>query len=102
MQPAAQPAPQSAPPQASASAAQIGDSLKKQIFDLVKKGDVSEVVRLVSETGIDIANLLEDAKNFLQTPVFFAAINPDHDTALKMVEVLVGYGVNPIKEDLLK
>ena len=80
----------------------MSDTLKKQIFEFVKKGEVDEVVRLVRETGIDIANLLEDAKNFNQTPVFFAAINPNHETALKMVQVLVEMGVNPLKEDLLK
>ena len=59
-------------------------------------------MRLVRETGIDIANLTDEAKNFSQTPIFFAAIINNHDTALKMCHLLIEMGVNPIKEDLLK
>lgn len=80
----------------------FSDGLKKQIFDLVKKGEVDEVVRLVRDTNLDIANLLDEPKNFSQTPIFYAAIIPNHDTSLKMVQVLVEMGVNPLKEDLLK
>lgn len=58
--------PSSEPPHtaSAAAASQPSDTLKKQIFDLVKKGEVDEVVRVVRETGIDIANLLEEPKNF--------------------------------------
>ena len=40
------------------------DQLKKQAFDLIKKGEVDEIVRLVRETGMDMANLLEEPNNY--------------------------------------
>jgi len=80
----------------------INESLKKQVFDLVKKGEVDELIRLVRETGIELCNLIEDQKNFFQTPMFFATIIPNHDVAFKMCQVLIEMGVNPLKEDYLK
>ena len=59
-------------------------------------------MRLVRETGIEIGSLLDEPKNFSQTPMFFASIIANHDVALKMCNVLIEMGVNPIKEDLLK
>ena len=59
-------------------------------------------MRLLRETGIEIGSLLDEPKNFSQTPIFYAAIIPNHDTALKMCHFLIEMGVNPIKEDILK
>ena len=38
--------------------------VSKQLFEKVKKGDVEEVVQMVREYGIDIANLIDEPKNF--------------------------------------
>lgn len=69
---------------------------------MVKNGEVDKLIKVVRETGIDMANLLDEPKNFAQTPAFFAATISNHELSLKMVQVLVDMGVNPIKEDLLK
>jgi ankyrin repeat protein len=74
----------------------------KVIFDKVERGEVDEVIRLVRESAIDIKLLISEPKNFSQTPVFHACVNTDHETAFKMIKVLIELGIDPLKEDLLK
>ena len=80
----------------------VSEAVKKQIFETIKKGEIDEVVKLIRETGVDIANLQDEARNFSQTPIFYAAIISNHESAMKMCHMLIEMGVNPIKEDLLK
>ena len=74
----------------------------KQLYDKVKKGDVEDVVQMVREYGLDIANILDEAKNFSQTPNFSACVVKGEENSLKMVEVLINLGCDPNKEDDLK
>lgn len=76
--------------------------LHKALFDKVKRGEVEEVIRMVRESNIDCANLVDETKNFSQTPIFSACIVPDKELAFKMIKVLVELGMDPIKEDSLK
>ena len=46
--------------------------------------------------------VLDEPKNFSQTPIFHACIIPDKDLAFKMIKVLIELGMDPIKEDSLK
>ena len=52
----------------------VSDAVKKQIFETIKKGEIDEVVKLIRETSVDIANLQDEPRNFSQTPIFYAAI----------------------------
>ena len=36
----------------------------KQLYEKVKKGDVEDVVQMVREYGLDVTNILDEAKNF--------------------------------------
>ena len=54
------------------------------------------------ESAIDVKQLVSEAKNFSQTPIFHACIIKDQDLAFKMLKVLVELGIDPVKEDLLK
>ena len=74
----------------------------KQLFEKVKKGDVEDVVQMVREYGLDIANLIDEAKNFSQTPIFSACVVKGEENSLKMVEVLISLGCDPNREDDLK
>ena len=76
--------------------------LHKAIFDKVKRGEVDEVIRLVRESSIDVKQVLDEPKNFSQTPIFHACIFPDKEVAFKMIKVLIDLGMDPIKEDSLK
>ena len=49
----------------------------KQLFDKIKKGDVEEVSGLVREYGIDLANLIDEPRNFSQTVIFSACVVKD-------------------------
>ena len=40
------------------------NSVSKQLFEKVKKGDVEEVVQMVREYGLDLTTLLDEPKNF--------------------------------------
>ena len=60
------------------------------------------MVRLVRQSSIDVKLVLDEPKNFSQTPIFHAAIIPDKDLAFRMIKVLVELGMDPIKEDSLK
>ena len=57
---------------------------------------------MVRESSIDVANVIDEPRNFSQTLVFSACIIPDKDVALQMIKVLADLGVDPLKEDTLK
>lgn len=48
----------------------------------------------INKNGIDVANLF-DEQNYKQTPIFFATVIKDEAIALKMTEVLAGFGAKP-------
>lgn len=52
--------------------------LHRSLFDRVKKGDIDGVVKLVQGSNIDMAHLLDEAKNFSQSPIFSACVIQDH------------------------
>ena len=56
---------------------------------------------MVRESSIDVANVIDEPRNFSQTLVFSACIIPDKDVALQMIKVLADLGVDPLKEDTL-
>ena len=76
--------------------------LHKQIFDKVRKGEVDEVVRLITEQNLDVSQIQDEAKNFNQSPMFAASVIPDKEVALRMIKALASVGVSPMKEDSLK
>ena len=76
--------------------------LHRTLFEKVKRGEVEEVIRMIRESNIDCANLVDEPKNFSQTPIFSACIVPDKELAFKMIKVLTEMGMDPIKEDSLK
>ena len=86
------------------AAMQMGQQsvLHRTLFDKVKKGEVDEVVRMIQTHNIDCSTVIDEAKNFSQTPIFSACIIPDHDLAFRMINVLVELGIDPVKEDSLK
>ena len=57
---------------------------------------------MVREYGIEIATLLDEQKNFSQTPLFAACVVKNEETSLKMCQVLIDMGVDATKEDDLK
>ena len=73
-----------------------------QQYQKVKKGEVDEVLRMIRDFNIDCSSVVDEAKNFLQTPIFSACIVPDHELAFKMIKVLIEQGISPTKEDQLK
>ena len=85
-----------------ASAGGIVNPLHRALFEKVKRGEVDGVTQLVQESNIDIANLVDEPKNFSQTPIFSACIIPDKELALRMIKMLVNFGVDPKREDSLK
>ena len=76
--------------------------LHRTLFDKVKKGEVDEIIRMVRTHNIDVTTVIDEAKNFSQTPIFSACIIADHDLAFRMINVLVELGIDPLKEDSLK
>ena len=69
----------------------------------MRKNQVDEVVRLIRDSAIDVAVLLDEPKNFSQTPIFAASVIPDGpEAAFKMIKVLTELGVDPTREDTLK
>jgi ankyrin repeat protein len=69
-------------------------------LELVKKGDIDQVLFERNRSGIDIGTLVDDA-NFKQTPLFSAALVPDDSHSLQMARALKDMGVNPTQPDTL-
>lgn len=80
----------------------ISNPLHRALFEKVKRGEVDEVIKLVQESNLDLTSLVDEPKNFSQTPIFSACIIPDKDLSLRMIKVLVDFGVDPKREDSLK
>jgi len=57
---------------------------------------------MVRESNIDVASVIDEAKNFSQSLIFTACVIKDTEISLKMIKVLVELGVDPKKEDTLK
>ena len=57
---------------------------------------------MVREYGLDLTTLLDEPKNFSQTPIFSACVVKGEENSLKMVQVLIDLGCDPNKEDDLK
>ena len=53
---------------------------------------------------MDISTVLDEATRFAQTPIFTACVlkEPNPDTSLRMIKMLVSLGVDPKREDTLK
>lgn len=52
--------------------------------------------------GFDISTLIDEPKNFSQTPVFSACVIKSEETSLKMCQLLIQMGADPNREDDLK
>lgn len=63
----------------------FASTLGRSIFDKIKKGDIEDVVRTVRESNIDMRNLVDEPKNFNQTPIFSASVIHDHEQSFKMI-----------------
>jgi len=61
---------------------------------------VEEVVTMIGEHGIDVANLYDEAA-FKQSPLFSACVIKDSKSSLRMSEVLIEMGVLPTTQDTL-
>ena len=57
---------------------------------------------MVREYGLDMPTLVDEPKNFSQSPIFSACVVKNEETSLKMCQVLIDMGANPNKEDDLK
>lgn len=56
----------------------LPNPLHRAVFERVKKCEVADVAKFITDTGIDIANLVDEVKNFTQTPIFSASILQPH------------------------
>jgi hypothetical protein len=74
-------------------------SLIKNFFETIKKGDVEQVIQERNKLGIDVATLVDEG--FKQTPVFSAAVIKDENASLEMMKIFRDMGVNPAQPDLL-
>ena len=57
---------------------------------------------MVREYGLDLSTLIDEPKNFSQTPIFSACVVKGEENSLKMVQVLIDLGCDPNREDDLK
>ena len=72
--------------------ASISNSFYRSVFDKVKSGDIEEVMNMVREHGIDVANLYDEGA-FKQTPLFSACVIKDSASSIKMAKLLNEMGV---------
>lgn len=57
---------------------------------------------MVREYGIDLKTIIDEPKNFSQSPVFSACVIKNENISLKMCRVLIEMGADPTREDDLK
>jgi hypothetical protein len=72
----------------------------KRFLDLVKEGNIDQVVQEHKTHGYDMAQLLDEA-NYKQTPMFSTALIRSDDQAVRMARVLREMGVRTDQPDNL-
>lgn len=72
--------------------ANVSNSFYRSLFEKVKQGDLEEVIAMIREHGIDVANLYDEGA-FKQTPLFSACVIKDSETSLSMAKLLCEMGV---------
>ncbi|CDW71912.1 bromodomain containing protein [Stylonychia lemnae] len=72
----------------------------KLLIELVKKGEIDQVMQEINRAGIEASNLVDET-NFKQTLVFSATLIPDDARSVQMVQVLKQLGVSPSQPDTL-
>lgn len=72
----------------------------KRFLDLVKEGNIDQVVQEHKTQGYDMTQLLDEA-NYKQTPMFSTALIRSDDQAVRMARVLREMGVRTDQPDNL-
>ena len=72
----------------------------KQFLDLVKEGNIDQVLQEHRIRGYDIGSLVDEA-NYKQTPMFSTGLIKVDDLAVRMAKVLKEMGVKPDQPDTL-
>lgn len=72
----------------------------KQFLELVKEGNIDQVLQERQQRGYDIGQLLDEA-NYKQTPMFSTSLIKSDDQAVRMAKVLKELGVKPEQPDNL-
>jgi ankyrin repeat protein len=75
-------------------------ALLKNFFDIIKRGDIDQVLAERNKLGIDLANLVDEA-NYKQNCIFYATVIKDENAAIEMAKIFVGMGVKPNQTDTL-
>ena len=64
----------------------------KQFLELVKEGNIDQIIQEQRVRGYDIGSLLDEA-NYKQTPMFSASLVKSDDQAVRTARVLKDLGV---------
>ena len=72
----------------------------RHFLDLVKDGNIDQIVNEKYVRGFDIGSLLDES-NFKQTPMFSTSLVRSDDLALRTARVLRDLGVKPDQADTL-
>ena len=72
----------------------------KKFLDIVKDGNIDQVIQEHKQHGYDMSQLLDEA-NYKQTPIFSTALIKSDDQAVRMARVLREMGVRPDQPDNL-
>ena len=87
---------------ANASSIEVPVSIAKQIFELIKKGDIEAVRQEASKAGngnpASILPYMFDDR-FHHNAIFYAAIIKDEVQCVKMIEFLISQGVEAASVD---
>lgn len=69
-------------------------ALLKNFFEIIKKGDIDQVLAERNKLGIDMANLVDEA-NYRQNPIFYSTVIKDENASIEMAKIFTDMGVKP-------
>ncbi len=72
----------------------------RHFLDLVKEGNIDQIVQERQVRGYDIGSLLDEA-NYKQTPMFSTSLIKSDDLAVRTAQVLRDLGVRSDQPDTL-
>jgi hypothetical protein len=75
-------------------------NLLKNFFEIIKKGDIDQVLAERNKLGIDLANLVDEA-NYKQNCIFYSTVIKDENAAIEMAKIFAEMGVRPSQVDTL-
>ena len=69
----------------------INPQITKEIFEIIKKGNIEEIITSIEQMGIDVTHIFE--KDYKHNVIFKCLAITDEEAMLKLIQIFIDRGV---------